>query len=71
MGIQRNNHQMREKEESPENVLSEIETSNFSDIKFKVMVINLLKELSENYISMKKDTETTTKNQLKMSTYLI
>ena len=52
-------------------MLSEIKASNLSDIEFKVMVIRMLKELSENYkklsgtyISMKKDIETLNKNQL-------
>ena len=30
-------------------MLSEIEASNLSDIEFKIMVIRMLKELSENY----------------------
>ena len=36
-------------EESPEKELSEIEASNLSDTEFKIMVIRMLKELSENY----------------------
>ena len=57
---------MKEKEESPEKELNEIEASNFSDTEFKVMVIRMLKELSGNYISMKKDIETMNKNQEEM-----
>ena len=53
MGRQRNNPQMKEKEDSPEKELNEIEASNVSDIEFKVMVIRMLKELSENYIRIK------------------
>ena len=73
MGRQRNNPQMKEKEESPEKELSEMKASNLSDIKFQVLVIRMLKELSETYrelsvthISMKKDTETLNKNKLEM-----
>ena len=63
MERQRNNPQTKEKEETPEKDLSEIEPSNLSDIEFKLVVIRMLKELSENYrelsgndISKKKDT---------------
>ena len=59
MGRQRNNLQMKGKEESPERMVNEIETSNLSGIDFKVTVIRILMELSGNYISMKKDIETT------------
>ena len=45
---------MKEKEESPEKELNEIEVSNLSDIEFKLMVKRMLKELSGNDISMKK-----------------
>ena len=68
MGRQRNNVQLKGKEESPERVLSEIEASQQSVIEFKTMVIRKPNELSENskelqgsykeltvnYISMKK-----------------
>ena len=80
MGRQRNNPQLKGKEESLEKVLNEIEASNLSDIEFKVMVIRMLKELSENYeklygnykelsgnhISMKKYVETMNKIQEEM-----
>ena len=66
MGRQRNNFQMKEKEESPEKELHEIEVIKLSDIEFKIMVIRMLKELNENYISMRKDIETMNKNQLEM-----
>ena len=39
-----------------------MEASNLSDIEFKVMIIRMLKELSEFYNSMKKDIETMKKN---------
>ena len=49
MGRQRDNTQLKGKEESPERVLNEIEASNLSDTEFKIMFIRMLKELSENY----------------------
>ena len=55
---QRNMLQMKGQEKSPEKELNEMEASNLSDIEFKVMIIRMLKELSENYNSMKKDIET-------------
>ena len=51
--------QMKEQEKFPEN---EMEVSNLPDIEFKGMFIRMLKEPSENYSSMKKDTETIKKN---------
>ena len=49
MGRQRNNPQLKGKEDSPERVLNEIPASKLSDIKFKTMVIRKLNELAENY----------------------
>ena len=49
MGKQRKNPQMKEKVKSPEKEPNETKASNLSDIEFKVMVIRMLKELSENY----------------------
>ena len=49
MGRQRNNPQSKGKEESTRRMLSENEANNLSDIEFKIMVIRMLKELSENY----------------------
>ena len=70
MGRQRNNPQMNGKEDSPEKELNEIEARNPSDIEFKIMVIRMFKELSDNYKelsgnynSMKKEIETMNKNQ--------
>ena len=48
MGRQRKNTQSKGKEESSEKELNECEASNISDIEFKVMVIRMIKELSEN-----------------------
>ena len=45
MGRQRNNPQTREKEDSPEKKLNKVEGSNVSDMKFKVMIISMLKEI--------------------------
>ena len=73
MGIQRNNPQMKEKKESPDKRLNEIEARNLSDTEFKEMVIRMLKKLNENYkelsgnfIIMKKYIETMNKNELEM-----
>ena len=49
MGRQRNMHQMKEREKSPEKEINEVEASNLPDIEFKKIVISMLKELSENY----------------------
>ena len=40
-----------------------MEASTLLDIEFKIMVIRMLKKLSENYNSIKKDIETIKKNQ--------
>ena len=60
-------------EDSPLKELSEMEISKLSDIDFKIMVIKMLKELtddckelSENYNGMKKEIETIHKNQEEM-----
>ena len=52
-------------EDSPQKELNEMEVTKPSDIEFKIMVIKVLKELtdnykelSENYNSMKKEIET-------------
>ena len=49
MGRQRNNPQMKGKEEGPERMLTEKEASKLSDTEFKAMVIRKLTELMENY----------------------
>ena len=77
MGRQRNNPQMKGKEEDSERMLTEIQASQLSGIEFKAVVIRKLnelsenyqnlqgsyKELTENYISMKKDIVTINKSQ--------
>ena len=79
MGRQRNNPQMKGKEEASERMLTENETSQLSDTEFKAMVRKKLSELTENYqnlqgnyneftanyINMKKEIETINKGQEK------
>ena len=80
MGRQRNNPQMKVKEEASERMLNEIEASQLSDIELKAKVIRKLCELTENYqklqenyneltanyINMKKEIETINKGQEEM-----
>ena len=61
MGRQKKNMQSKGMEDSPLKGLSEMEVTKLSDIEFKLMVINMLKEIteiykepSENYNSMKR-----------------
>ena len=49
MGRQRNNPQMKGKEEVSEGKLNEKEASQLSDTEFKALVIRKLNELTENY----------------------
>ena len=49
MGRQRNNPQMKGKEEASERMPNEIEASQLSDTELKAMVIRKLIELTENY----------------------
>ena len=77
MGRQRNNPQMKGKEEASGRMLTEIEASQLSDIDFKAVVIRKLTELTENCqklqghyneltancINMKKEIETINKDQ--------
>lgn len=51
-GGQGNNLQMKQKKESPEKDLNEIELSNALNIEFRVMVIRMLKILTEEYIKL-------------------
>ena len=80
MGRQRNNSQMKGKEEVSERMLTEKEASQLSDTEFKSMVIKRPTELTENYqklqgnyneltancINMKKEIETINKGQEEM-----
>ena len=61
-------------EDSPLKEFNEMEVTKLSDIEFKIMVIKMLKELtdnhkelSENYISMKKEIKAINKNQEEMN----
>ena len=49
MGKERNNPQMKGKEEASERMLTEKEASQLSDTEFKAMVMRKLMELTENY----------------------
>ena len=49
MGSQRNNPQMKGKEEDSERMLNEIEASQLSDTDFQTIVVRKLNELSVNY----------------------
>ena len=49
MGTQRNEPQVKGKEEVSERMLNEIEASQLSDNQFKAMVIRKLNEITENY----------------------
>ena len=70
MRRQRNMAQMKEPIKTPEKELNKIEISNLSDAEFKLLVIRMLKELSEDLSSIKniqsemKDTLIEIKNNL-------
>ena len=80
MGRQRNNPQMKGKEEASERMPNEILASQLSDIELKMMVIRKLNELTENYqklhgnynentanyINMKKEIKNINKSQKEM-----
>ena len=80
MGRQRNNPEMKGKEEASERMLNEIQASPLSDTEFKALVIRKLNELTEtcqklqgnyneltaNYINMKKEVEIINKGQEEM-----
>ena len=46
--------QMKEQNKSPEKELNKKETSNLRDAEFKIRVVRMLSELSENLSSMKR-----------------
>ena len=50
--IQRNMAQMKEQNKTPEKELNKIETSNLVDAEFKILVIRMLTELSEDLNSI-------------------
>ena len=55
MRRQRNMAQRKEQNKTPEKELNKREISDLSDAEFKTLVIRVLKELSENLNSIKKD----------------
>ena len=72
MGRQKKNMQSKGKGDSPLKALNEMEVTKLSDIEFKIMVIKILKELtdnykelSEDYINMRKKIETMNKTRKK------
>ena len=54
MKRKRNMVQMEEYNKTPEKELNKMEKSNLSDAQFKIVVIRMLKELSEDLNSIKK-----------------
>ena len=65
-------------EDSPIKEIKEMEVSKLSDIEFKIMVVRILKELtdsykelSDNYINTKKKIEIIHKNQEKMKNKIL
>ena len=69
MGRQRNNPQMKGKEEASERMLNEIEASELSDTESKAMVIRKLAELSElkqNYQKLQGNYNELTTNYINM-----
>ena len=61
MGRQRNNAQMKGKEEASERMLNEVEASQLSDTEFKKLVIRKPNELTENYQKLRETTMNTKK----------
>ena len=55
MRRQRNMAQMKEQIKTPGKELNKVEVSNLSDAEFKILVIRMFKELSEDLNSIKKD----------------
>ena len=66
MWRQRHRFQMKKQEKTPEKELNEMEASKLKDTEYQPMVIRMLKELCENFNSMKKGTETIKKNLSKI-----
>ena len=66
MGRQRNNPQMKGKEEASERTLTEKEASQLSDTEFKAMVIRKLNELTENYQKLQGSSNELPENYINM-----
>ena len=78
MGRQKKNMQSKQMVDTPLKELNEMEVSKLSDIEFKIMVVRILKELtdsykelSDNYINTKKKIEIIHKNQEKMKNKIL
>ena len=78
MRRQKKNMQSKGMEDSRLKELNEMEVTKLSDTAFKIMVTKMLKELtdnhkelSENYIGMKKEIETINKNQEAMNNKIL
>ena len=72
MGRQKQNLQSKRMEDSPLKELNEMEVTKLSDIELNLMFIKMLKELTDNYkelsekyISMKKEIEQKAKSEQK------
>ena len=57
MRRQRNMAQMKEQIKTPYEELNKMETSKLLDAEFKILVIRMLKELSENLNNIKKSSQ--------------
>ena len=57
MRTQRNMAKMKEQIKTPEKELNEMEISNLSDAEFKMLVIRMLRELSEDLSSIKRSSQ--------------
>ena len=57
MRRQRNMAQMKEQIKTPEKELNKMEISNLSDAEFKTLVIRMLKELNEDFNSIKNSSQ--------------
>ena len=66
MGKQRDNPQIKGKEEFSERMLNEIEASQLPDIVFKAMVIRKLNELTQNYQKLQGNYNELTENYINM-----
>ena len=66
METQRNNPQMKGKEEASERMLNEKEANPLSDTEFKAMVIRKLTELTENYQKLQGNYNELTANYINM-----
>ena len=56
--------QMKEQIKTPEKDLNKVEGSNLSDAKFQTLVIRMFKELSEDLGTVKKNTQSETKDTI-------